>query len=75
MPHLGLAMKILLRLNGLTGDDTETIQLKNGELQLDPSLFFTDAIVLKHTQSNEVELGTLKDKHGLRLSRSGVFMA
>ena len=37
--------------NGLTGDDTETILLHNNELQLQPSLFYADAIVLKHIQA------------------------
>ena len=57
--------------NGLTGDDTETILLHNNELQLQPSLFYDDAIVLKHTGSNEVELLTSKDEHGLKFAFDG----
>ena len=57
--------------NGLTGDDTKVITLYNNQLQLHPSLFYDDAIVLKHIQSNEVELFTSKDKHGLRFAFDG----
>lgn len=52
--------------DGLTGTDTETIQLKDGVLPLDPSLFYADAIVLKHILSDEIHLGSSKDKHGLK---------
>ena len=54
--------------NGLIGDDTETILLHNNELQLEPSLFYADAIVLKHIASNQVELFSLKDEHGLKVT-------
>ncbi|MEO6327484.1 MAG: aldose 1-epimerase family protein, partial [Ginsengibacter sp.] len=57
--------------DGLTGDNTETINLNNDELQLQQSLFYNDAIVLKHLKSNQVELLTLKDKHGLKFSFDG----
>ena len=57
--------------NGLTVDDTETISLHNNELQLQPSLFYADAIVLKHMGSNQVELFTLKDEHGLKFTFDG----
>ena len=51
--------------NGLTGDDTEQIILKNKTLQLHPSLFYADAIVLKHIKSNTIKLFSDKNKHGL----------
>jgi len=38
---------------------------------LQPSLFYADAIVLKHTSSNEVDLLTSKDNHGLRFVFDG----
>ncbi len=57
--------------NGLTGDDTETIVLNNKELHLQPSLFYDDAIVLKHISSNEVDLRSDKDFHGLRFTFDG----
>lgn len=61
-------LKKYLLHNGLTGDDTETIVLDNNKLQLHPSLFYADAIVLKHLRSNQIELATEKDEHGLRFS-------
>jgi len=57
--------------NGLTGDDRETITLNNKELQLHPSLFYADAIVLKHISSRQVALKTDKDSHGLRFAFDG----
>ena len=57
--------------DGLIGDDSETIHLRNNELQLQPSLFYIDAIVLKHPGSNEVELLTSKDKRGLKFVFDG----
>jgi galactose mutarotase-like enzyme len=57
--------------NGLTGDDTETITLHNKELQLRPSLFYADAIVLKHINSRQVDLRTDRDSHGLRFTFDG----
>lgn len=50
---------------GLTAGDTEQLILNNRMLQLHPSLFYTDAIVLKHIKSNEVKLFSDKDEHGL----------
>lgn len=52
--------------NGLTGDDTEDIMLVNNELPMQSSLFYEDAIVLKHIVSSQVELVTPKDTHGLK---------
>src|SRR5882672_4235690 len=46
---------------GLTGKETEKIQLRNRTLQLEPSLFYTDAIVLKHISSDEIKLYSNKD--------------
>lgn len=57
--------------NGLTGDDTEIITLYNKELQLHPSLFYADAIVLKHIGSRQIDLVTGKDSHGLRFTFDG----
>ncbi len=54
--------------NGLIGDETEAIILQNNELQMQPSLFYADAIVLKHIGSSQVELLTGKDKHGLKFT-------
>ncbi len=51
--------------DGLTGTDTETIQLNKGLLPLSPSLFYADAIVLKDMRSNQIDLRSLKDEHGL----------
>ena len=57
--------------NGLIANDTEALQLKNNELKLHPSLFYTDAIVLKDLRSKQVELLTSKDRHGLKFSFEG----
>jgi galactose mutarotase-like enzyme len=51
---------------GLTGNETEQIKLNNKTLQLKPSLFYIDAIVLKHINSNEIRLYTNLDSHGLK---------
>jgi galactose mutarotase-like enzyme len=51
--------------NGLTGDDTETITLDEKRLRLHPSLFYDDAIVLKHINSKQIKLYSDKDAHGL----------
>lgn len=50
---------------GLTGNETEKISLENKTLQLEHSLFYTDAIVLKNIKSDEIKLFSFKDKHGL----------
>ena len=55
---------------GLTGKETEKIQLHNRTLQLEPSLFYTDAIVLKRIHSNEIKLYSNKDVHGLKFKFS-----
>lgn len=57
--------------NGLTGDDTKTIQLREMELPLQQSLFYDDAIVLKHVGSKQIELSTHKDEHGLNFKFPG----
>lgn len=51
---------------GLTGNETEEIKLDNKTLQLQHSLFYTDAIVLKNIKSNEIKLFTGKNEHGLK---------
>jgi galactose mutarotase-like enzyme len=57
--------------NGLIGDKTESIPLKNKELQLQQSLFYADAIVLKHINSTQIDLVAKKDLHGLRFTFEG----
>ena len=57
--------------NGLTGDETETIHLDERELQLEPSLFYEDAIVLKHIKSDRIKLCSDKDPHGLNFNFEG----
>lgn len=57
--------------NGLTGNDTEILLLNDNELQLQPSLFYADAIVLKHIGSSQVQLLTSKDVHGLKFTFDG----
>lgn len=57
--------------NGLTADETEEIILKDKTLQLQPSLFYSDAIVLKHIKSNNIKLFSDKDAHGLNFQFEG----
>lgn len=60
-----------LLFNGLTGDDTETLNLPNNQLPMEHSLFYDDAIVLKKINSTSVKLSTYKDPHGLTLTFEG----
>lgn len=57
--------------NGLTNDETETIKLVEKKLHLASSLFYNDAIVLKHIGSDQVKLSSDKDPHGLKFSFEG----
>jgi galactose mutarotase-like enzyme len=57
--------------NGLTGDDTATIPLDENKLHLKQSLFYDDAIVLKHIRSKQIKLYTNKDIHGLTFMFDG----
>ena len=65
------ALKRYLLQNGFTGDETETIQLDQHELHLDPSLFYSDAIVLKELKSNEITLHTARDTRSIRFRFEG----
>ena len=56
---------------GLVADNTEQVILLNKTLQLKQSLFYTDAIVLKHIKSNEIKLYSEKDAHGLKFKFDG----
>lgn len=56
---------------GLTSGHTEEIILKDKTLPLQPSLFYADAIVLKHIKSNRIKLFSNKDEHGLELKFEG----
>ncbi|MEP6466893.1 MAG: aldose 1-epimerase family protein [Parafilimonas sp.] len=56
---------------GLTGNDVEEIPLNNKRLQLRSSLFYADAIVLKHIKSNQIKLYSDKDAHGLKFKFDG----
>ncbi len=58
-------LKRYLLHNGLKGDGIETILLDEKKLHLKPSLFYDDAIVLKHINSNRIKLYTNKSEHGL----------
>jgi galactose mutarotase-like enzyme len=43
----------------------EALPISNGRLPLQQSLFYQDAIVLKHMQSNSITIGCTKNSHGL----------
>lgn len=51
--------------DGLISDETEPLEVDNGRLAVNPSLFYEDALVMKHLQSDSVRLGTDKNSHGL----------
>lgn len=51
--------------NGLIANDTQTVVLTDHKLSLTKSLFYEDAIVLKHLQSNAISLASQKSEHGL----------
>ena len=57
--------------NGLTNDDIQTIKLDDKKLHLSTSLFYNDAIVLKHIKSDQVQLFSHKDPHGLKFRFEG----
>ncbi len=59
-------LNVHLLHKGLISDATEKIKLNNKIVQLQPSLFYSDAIVLKHIHSNEIKLYSDKDNHGLK---------
>jgi galactose mutarotase-like enzyme len=52
-------------LNGLIATTAESVTTNGQRLMLHPSLFYEDAIVLKHLQSNCITLTSNKNKHGL----------
>ncbi len=56
---------------GLTSDSVQALPLVQHELHLDPSLFYTDAIVLKDLKSRQVKLHADKDPHGLSFHLEG----
>jgi galactose mutarotase-like enzyme len=64
-------LKRFLLDNGLTNDSTENLVLDEKKLRLKSSLFYNDAIVLKHISSNQIELYSDKDSHGLKFTFEG----
>ncbi|MEO8821613.1 MAG: aldose 1-epimerase family protein [Ginsengibacter sp.] len=64
-------LKRFLLDNGLTNGSTETITLDGKKLHLKSSLFYNDAIVLKHINSDQIQLYSDKDPHGLKFSFEG----
>lgn len=56
---------------GLIADNTEQLNLLNKKLPLKQSLFYTDAIVLKHLKSDEIRMFTEKNAHGLKFKFNG----
>jgi galactose mutarotase-like enzyme len=58
-------------LDGLISERTELLPSAGGRLILHPSLFYEDAIVLKHLKSEKVTLKADQGKHGLRFHFAG----
>ena len=65
------ALKRFLLDNGLANDKTETLELDDKKLHLKSSLFYNDAIVLKHINSDKIKLYSDKDPHGLTFTFEG----
>ncbi len=51
--------------NGLVASHAEPLPLQNNRLRLHADLFYEDAIVIKHMQSNQVTLGCDQHPHGI----------
>ena len=65
------SLKRFLLNNGLTDDKTEIVVLDDKKLHLKSSLFYDDAIVLKHISSDQIKLYSDKDPHGLTFRFEG----
>jgi galactose mutarotase-like enzyme len=57
--------------DGLIGNETETVSSDKGKVAVHPSLFYQDAMVMKHLKSSAVTLVTTKDSHGLTFNFAG----
>jgi galactose mutarotase-like enzyme len=57
--------------NGLIAKETQTVVLTDHKLPLTKSLFYEDAIVLKHLKSNAISLASQKSEHGLHFLFEG----
>jgi galactose mutarotase-like enzyme len=57
--------------DGLISDTSSEVAAASGRLALHPSLFYDDAIVLKHLQSNCGTLASTAHKHGLHFHFEG----
>jgi galactose mutarotase-like enzyme len=57
--------------DGLISNETSVLETTNGTLNLRPSLFYSDAIVLKNLKSTQVSLGCHKHVHGVHFDFSG----
>jgi galactose mutarotase-like enzyme len=58
-------------INGLIDDRTIPVHLAGNKIQLEESLFYEDAIVLKNLQSNQITLASNKSPHGLHFRFNG----
>ena len=54
--------------DGLIADQAEQLPTQNGILPLAHELFYEDAIVLKHMQSNRITIGCTKHAHGIHFN-------
>lgn len=57
--------------NGLIAEHAELLPTENGRLQLEPELFYEDAIVLKGLQSNRIIIGCDTHPHRLNFNFNG----
>jgi galactose mutarotase-like enzyme len=57
--------------SGLIGTQSSLVETHEGRISLSPSLFYDDAIVLMHLQSQKVTLGSTAHAHGLHFHFKG----
>jgi galactose mutarotase-like enzyme len=57
--------------NGLIAEHSALLPTENGRLQLEPELFYEDAIVLKGLQSNRITIGCDTHPHRLNFNFNG----
>lgn len=57
--------------NGLVETHSEVIETIKGRMALNPTLFYEDAIVLKHLQSNQITLASHVHAHGIHFNFNG----
>lgn len=58
-------------INGLLSEETTPVEHNAGKVQLHHSLFYEDAIVMKHLRSDTITLGCHQHQHGVHFHYDG----